>query len=147
VLQLPFLSPTPPESPIANLIIDQNQLKGEWEKNAQVSRIFVINGVVHNQSKKPRAFIKVRGLLLDKSNKQLKQMVAFCGNAIPAQDLRTKATAEMQNSMRNRDGLNGANKLIAPGASIPFTVIFFDVPDGVESFGAEVVEAQIPGAQ
>lgn len=132
------------ELPTAQLLIDQAQLQGKWEKNAQVPRIFIINGTVTNQSRKPRSFVKVRGLLLDKAGKPMKEVWAFCGNSIPLEDLRTKAPSEIQNIMRNREGEKGANKLVAPGARIPFTLVFFEVPEGVETFGAEVVEAQIP---
>lgn len=142
---LPFLFPETPESPTAQLIIDQAQLQGKWESNAQVPRIFVISGTVQNQSKKPKAFIKVRGLLLDKSGRTVKEVWAYCGNSIPLEDLRTKAPTEIQNIMRNREGQQGANKQVAAGARIPFTLVFFEVPDGVETFGAEVVEAQIAG--
>lgn len=140
---LPFLS-TAPEAPVANLVIDQGKLEGKWERNAQIPRIFIINGTVENRSKRPRAFIKVQGVLLDRDRKPLKEAVAFCGNPIPAQELRTKAPAEIHNSMKNRNGKNGMNQKVAPGASIPFTVVFFDVPEGVESFGAVVTEAMIP---
>jgi len=143
---LPFLSSAPPEAPVAGLLIDQARLEGKWEKNAQVPRIFVINGVVKNASKKPKAFVKVRGLLLDKSGKTVKDVWAFCGNPTPAEELRTKAPAEIEKVMRNREGAKGTNRQLAPEATIPFSVVFFDVPEGVESFGAEVIEAQIPGA-
>jgi predicted Zn finger-like uncharacterized protein len=141
---LPFQVEQAQESPTAHLVIDQAQLQGKWEKNAQVPRIFIINGTVMNQSKKPRSFVKVRGLLLDKSGKTVKEVWAFCGNSIPLEDLRTKAPSEIQGIMRNRQGEKGANKLLPPGARIPFTLVFFEVPEGVETFGAEVVEAQIP---
>ncbi len=141
---IPLQLEEPKESPIAQLIIDQSQLQGKWEKNTQVPRIFIINGTVINQSKKPRAFVKVRGLLLDKAGKTVKEVWAFCGNSIPIEDLRTKAPSEIQSIMRNREGEKGANKLLAPGARIPFTLVFFEIPEGVETFGAEVVEAQIP---
>ncbi len=48
--------------------------------------------------------------------------------------------------MKKRDGQNGMNRSIPPGGSVAFTVVFFDIPEGVESFGAEVVEAQIPAS-
>lgn len=141
---LPLNLEEPKEIPTAQLVIDQAQLQGKWERNAQVPRIFIINGTVTNQSKRPRSFVKVRGLLLDKAGKTLKEVWAFCGNSIPLEDLRTKAPSEIQNIMRNREGEKGANRLLAPGARIPFTLVFFEIPEGVETFGAEVVEAQIP---
>jgi predicted Zn finger-like uncharacterized protein len=141
---LPFLFPEPQEPPISKLTIDQGQLEGKWEKNAQIPRIFVITGTVHNQSKKPRSFIKVRGLLLDKNGKVVKEVWAFCGNPIPIEDLRTKAPGELEKVMHTREGQKGSNKMVPPGGKIPFTLIFFEVPDGVEAFGAEVTEAQIP---
>lgn len=141
---LPFIFPEPQEPPITKLTIDHGQLEGKWEKNAQVPRIFVITGTVQNQSKKPRSFVKVRGILLDKNGKVVKEVWAFCGNQIPIEDLRTKAPSELERVMHTREGQKGSNKLIAPGGKIPFTLVFFEVPDGVEAFGAEVTEAQIP---
>jgi hypothetical protein len=125
--------------------VDHAKLDGKWEKNAQVPRIFVINGAVQNKGKTTKAFVKVRGLLLDREGKPLKDASAFCGNPIAEQDLRTKAPAEIQNAMKRREGQKGMNRSIPSGGSVPFTIVFFDIPDGVESFGAEVVEAQVPG--
>lgn len=142
---LPFLFPQPEEPPTARLIIDQAQLQGKWEKNAQVPRIFVITGTVQNKGEKTKAFIKVRGLLLDKAGRTVKEVWAYCGNSIPLEDLRIKAPSEIQNTMRNREGQHGANKQVPAGARIPFTLVFFEVPEGVETFGAEVVEAQVLG--
>jgi predicted Zn finger-like uncharacterized protein len=142
MVSLPFLGS--PEKPVANLVIDPKGLEGKWETNAQVPRIFVIKGAVMNRSKKPRAFIRVRAMLLDRSGKTLKEAWAYCGNPIRVQDLRTKAPTEIQKQMRNRPGFQGMNQRVPPGASIPFTVVFFDVPKEVESYGAEVTEAQIP---
>ncbi len=142
---LPFLSSSPPEAPTANLEVDHAKLDGKWEKNAQVPRIFVINGVLQNVSKKPRAFVKIQGLLLDRDSKTVKEVSAFCGNPIPEQDLRTKAPAEIQEAMKKREGQKGINRNIPPGGTVPFTVVFFDIPDGVESFAVKVLEAQVPG--
>jgi predicted Zn finger-like uncharacterized protein len=138
--RLPFLSALS-ESPTDNLIIDRAQLVGKWEKNGQ---IFVMMGTVHNRSKKPRAFIKVRGMLMDKNGKTLEETWAYCGNPMQPQDLSSKDPAEIQKQMANRDGLKGENKLVAPNTSVPFTIVFFQRPEGVESFGAEVAEAVIP---
>lgn len=139
---IPFPFEERQESPVSRLNVDQGQLTGRWEKNAQIPRIFVVNGAVRNQSTKPVSFVKVRGLLLDKSGKVVREAWAFCGNTIPVEDLRTKAPNEIQELMRNREGKAGANKRVAPGGMIPFTLVFFEVPEGVEAFGVEVVEAQ-----
>ena len=138
--------PRPAEEPGKNLLVDKDRLEGAWEKNAQVPRIFVVKGSVKNQSKRPRAHIRVKAFLYDKAGKTLKEGFAYCGNPIPARDLRTKGKDEIMKFMGNRDGQKGANKLIAPGASILFSVVFFDVPKGVESFGAQIEEAAIPGS-
>lgn len=135
--KLPFLS-GPPEGPTDYLTIDEVSLQGKWEENAQGTRIFVVKGSVENGSKKSRAFIKVNAMLLDRNGKTLKEAWAYCGNIIPKKDLRTKGRDEIQKLMRKR-------KQIAPGARIPFTVVFFDVPENVERYGAVVAEAMTPG--
>jgi predicted Zn finger-like uncharacterized protein len=132
------------ESPRASMVIDRTTLSGKWDQNAFVPRIFVINGYVKNRSQRPTAFVKVKGILMGKNGKPLKETWAFCGNPITDTDVRTKRPDDLKKAMMNRDGLRGMNKRIAPGASIPFTLIFFDVPHGVESFGAEVIEASFP---
>ncbi len=132
------------EAPTANLIIDQDRLDGRWEKNAQVSRIFVVKGMVVNRSKRPRAFIKVEAILMDRSGKPVRKTWAYCGNLIPLRDLRTKGKGAIEKYMKKREGERGSNKRVLPGASIPFMAVFFDVPQGVESYGAKVVGAVIP---
>jgi len=138
--RLPFLSRLS-ESPTDNLIIDRKELVGKWEKNGQ---IFVMIGSVQNHSNKPRAFVKVQGMLLDRNGNALKETWAYCGNPIPTEDLRTKTPDEILKETRNRNGLQDMNKLVGPNTSIPFTVVFFEQPEGVESFGAKVIEATIP---
>lgn len=139
---IPSLWEEKQDSPVSKLTVDQGQLTGRWERNAQIPRIFVVNGTVRNQSNKPVSFVKVRGLLLDKSGKVVREAWAFCGNTIPLEDLRTKAPSEIQELMGNREGKAGANRRLVPGGMIPFTLVFFEVPEGVEAFGVEVVEAQ-----
>lgn len=143
--KLPLLS-GPHEEPTAYLTIDPSSLQGKWENNAQVARIFVVKGSVQNRSQKPWAYIKIQAMLLDRTGSTVRAAWAYCGNPIPVGDLRTKAPAEIQKRMRDRNGLQGMNRRIAPGASVPFIVVFFDVPQGTESFVAQVTEALIPGS-
>ena len=133
-----------PEHPMSHLMIDQKGLRAEWEKNSQLPRIFIVKGSVHNRSKKPRAFIKVRGVLLSKAKKNLKEAKAFCGNPISGKDLRTKSPSDLQKRMNNREGVQKMNTRIEPNATIPFTLVFFKVPEQADSYGVEVVEAAIP---
>ena len=133
-----------PEHPMSNLFIDQAGLRGEWERNSQLPRIFVVKGSVHNRSKKPKAFIKVRGVLLSKSKEKLEEVRVYCGNTISAKDLRTESPGDLQKRMNNRDGAQKTNTRIESNSTIPFTIVFFKVPDQADSFGVEVIEATIP---
>ncbi len=139
-----FILPTflgPPETPTSNLTV--TDLNGHFEQNVQIPKTFVIEGKIINESKKARRFIQVKGILFNNQGKPVKKQLAYCGNQISKKDLKTKSPKFIQKAMNNKSGSRGENNLVKPGASIPFTIVFFYLPKEMAEYSAEVVNSQI----
>jgi predicted Zn finger-like uncharacterized protein len=131
----------PQETMTSNLTI--SNLKAYYEQNVQVPKIYVIQGVVTNESKKSRRYIQVKGVLFDSKGKPVKQQLAYCGNLIPKADLKTKSPEFIQKAMGTISGLKGENNLVKPRSSIPFMIVFFSLPQEMTEYSVEIASSQL----
>lgn len=119
-----------PRYAVGNLI-------GYYEPNAKTGKLFVIKGTVTNQGRKKRSGIRVQASLFDRNGQPVAQKTAFAGNVLPGEDLRTLPRETIEKGMANRWGDRLANLDVVPGKSIPFMVVFFDAPEGIEEYRTE----------
>ncbi|WP_245555012.1 DUF3426 domain-containing protein [Geopsychrobacter electrodiphilus] len=121
-------------------------LQGSFITNKQEGELFVIQGVAVNDLAEARAAIQVKGVIFDKSGKQLMQKTIFCGNPISDNDLRKLSYSKMEEIMGNQFGESLANLNVTTGQSIPFTIVFRKLPKTLSEFVVEVAGSK-PAAQ
>jgi len=117
-------------------------LIGYYEPNAKAGKLFVIKGTVANQGRKKRSGIRVQASLFDRNGQPVALKTAFAGNVLPGEDLRALPRDTIEKGMANRWGDRLANLDIAPGKSIPFMVVFFDAPEGIEEYRTEARDVE-----
>jgi predicted Zn finger-like uncharacterized protein len=101
----------------------------------------VIQGEVVNNHTSPRSIITVKGVLLDAQAKPLLQQTVFCGNKLDNTALETMPFKEIEEAMNNQFGAATSNMNVAPGAKVPFTIVFRNLPNGITNINVEVVSA------
>ena len=121
-------------------------LQGSFITNRKEGELFVIRGVAINEHKEAQAAIQVKGVIYDKSGKQILQKTIFCGNPISDADLRKLSYSKMEEMMGNQFGESLANLNVTPGQSIPFTIVFHKLPKTLSEFVVEVADSK-PAAQ
>ena len=126
---------TTPRYAVGNLI-------GYYEPNATAGKLFVIKGTVTNQGRIKRSGIRVQASLFDRNGQPVAQKTAFAGNVLPGEDLRTLPPETIEKGMANRWGDRLATLDVAPGKSIPFMVVFFDAPEGIEEYRMEAQDVE-----
>lgn len=110
--------------------------------NQQEGEIFVIRGTAVNQYREARAAIQVKGVIYDKEGQALMQKTIFCGNPISDDDLRKLPYSKMEEMMGNQFGASLANLNVTSGQSIPFTIVFRNLPKSLSEFVVEIVDSK-----
>jgi hypothetical protein len=120
-------------------------IAGSSYVNGQAGQMLVIQGAAVNNHQTTRSAITVKGVLLDAKGNSLLQQTVFCGNQLDASALQSMPFAAIEEAMNNQFGEGLSNMNVATGASIPFTIVFRTLPEGVANINVEVVDSK-PGA-
>ncbi len=122
------------EKPVPN----QQSVNGRFVTNTTAGTLFVITGKVENPSKNTYKHIRVKGSLLTKGNVEAKTKIVFCGNIITEEMLKTGNIADIEKILTIKEGNHNTNEKIKPGTSIPFMVVFSNLPEKLQNFVVKV---------
>ncbi len=117
-------------------------LEGKFIQNEQVGEMFLIRGKAVNNFSEPRAAIQVKGIIFDQNGKPLLQKTVFCGNPIPDDKLQALSFEELEKIMGNQFGEGLSNMKIASKQSIPFDIVFKDLPKNLSEFSVKVTSSK-----
>ena len=115
-------------------------LAGFYETGGKTGKRYVVKGMITSQGPKKTSGIRVRAELLDKNNQTIAEKTAYAGNIIPALDSADRE--QIETAMANRFGDKLSNVDIPPGHSVPFMVVFFDPPEGIEEYRVEALKGE-----
>lgn len=120
-------------------------IDGSSYVTGKAGQMLIIQGAAVNNHKATRSAITVKGVLLDAKGKALLQQTVFCGNQLDDSALQSMPFAAIEEAMNNQFGDSLSNMNVAAGASIPFTIVFRNLPEGIANINVEVVDSK-PGA-
>lgn len=112
-------------------------LIGYYEPDAKAGTLYVIKGTITNRGSQKRSGVRVMAELFGSNRMYLGSQVVFAGNVLSGDALRTYSREAIGKEMANRWGNKLSNLDIAPGKSVPFMVVFFDAPEGIEEYRLE----------
>ncbi len=118
--------------------IDNQSLNGRYVTNESSGQLFVITGKITNESKLPLNNIEIEGTLIAKGGVVAKKKKVFCGNKIPEGQLSTSSISAINTLLLRKDGEQGANLNIKANESVPFMVVFSNLPDELENYTVTV---------
>ncbi len=130
------------ERPVQTGQITLGELKGEFIQNEQAGELFLIRGEAINNYAEARSAIQVKGVIFDPNGKPLLQKTVFCGNAIDDQKLQSLPFSELEKIMGNQFGNELSNMKIDSKQSIPFDIVFKDLPKNLSEFSVKVTSSQ-----
>lgn len=119
-------------------------ISGSSYVDGQAGQMLVIQGAAVNNYTSTRSSIVIKGTLLDAQGKALRQQTVFCGNPLDETALAKMPFSAIEEAMNNEFGDSLSNINIAAGASIPFTIVFRNLPAGIANINVEVVDSK-PG--
>jgi predicted Zn finger-like uncharacterized protein len=115
-------------------------LAGYYDTGGKAGERFVVQGVITSQGPGKTSGIRVRAELFDKNKQMIAEKTAYAGNIIPA--LNSADREMIETAMANRFGDKLSNVDIPPGHSVPFMVVFFDPPQGIEEYRVEALKGE-----
>jgi predicted Zn finger-like uncharacterized protein len=128
--------------PTQNGQITLSNLEGKFIKNEHSGDLFLIHGEAINNFSQSRAAIQVKGVIFDQNGKPLLQKTVFCGNPISLQELQTLSFVELEKIMGNQFGKDLSNMKIESKKSIPFDIVFKDLPQNLSEFSVKVTSSE-----
>lgn len=119
-------------------------VSGKFYQSTKAGNLFCIQGMVSNNYPGSRSFIRVKGSLLDEKGAAVKQRLAFAGNTFTENELKDMTLEQIKQGLDNRTGKGNINVNVKPQASVPFMIVFEDLPDNLSEFTVEAVSSS-PG--
>ena len=138
VKQIPYVSQVMKTDtrPMGEISVDN--ISSKFIDNVNHGKLFVISGTVKNEFSESHKYIKLRGSLFSTGKQLAKKVTAYAGNSISDRDLAQMGMADINKRLSNRFGDKKSNFNLKPGTSIPFMVVFSDLPESLEEFTIEV---------
>ncbi len=137
-------NPAAPPAPAGQ--IQLTGLTGSFVHNEHAGQLFVIRGQAVNDYQEARSAIAVKGVIYNREGRSLFQQTVFCGNPLDEGMLRSLPFAKIEERMNNQFGDSLSNLNVAPGKTIPFTIVFRDLPGDLAEFTVEVADSR-PGSK
>ena len=135
-----YLKKPAPETSEAKPVPNQKSVNGRFVTNSTAGTLFVITGRVENPSNIAYSHIEILGALITKGKEEAKTKNAFCGNIITEEMLKTGNISDINKFLGVKTGSHNSNVNIKPGASIPFMVVFSDLPEKLQNFTVKVTK-------
>jgi len=120
---------------------DPADLKGYFIDSEKAGKLFVVKGSITNNYPDKRSFIRVRSNILDSKGKVVKSKIAYAGNTGGDKELLSLSMVEINNRLMNKFGKDKVNTNILPNSSIPFMIIFSDLPENISEFTVESISS------
>ncbi len=117
-------------------------LEGFYREFPGGRKVFVIRGQIWNRSGATQSLIRIRGNLFDEQGRPLASKEVYCGNLLGERELASLDPKAIDARLMNEVGDGLRNVDIAPGARVPFMVVFIPAPEGVSSYNVEVTESR-----
>ncbi len=142
-ISVPFISQSAPAnvSDPGNLNIKSFDISSRFVDNDKIGKLFVITGKVKNEYTTARGSIQISGKIYTKDKALAKMETVFCGNMISDAELSKIDSAALNQRLQNKSGDNHINQKVLPGAAIPFTIVFRNLPANLEEFTTEVTSS------
>lgn len=122
------------------------ELNGYYTQNAEAGNVFVVSGRAVNNTNKARSFFQIKGTLFNKKGERLAQKEVYCGNIFSTKEITTLPKSKVEADLKNKVGGSLSNINLAPAKSVPFMIVFFDLPTDMSEFAVEVTGSQ-PAAE
>jgi predicted Zn finger-like uncharacterized protein len=116
-------------------------VSGSFVPSNKLGQLFVIRGEVVNENMRARSFILLKGSIYDGEGNRVRQKLIYAGNTFDEDQLRELSMEEIDMELKKESGQKNRNVNIQPMSSVPFMIVFENLPDNVGEFEVEAVSS------
>ncbi|BDV01361.1 hypothetical protein TDMWS_14460 [Thermodesulfomicrobium sp. WS] len=127
---------------VARIVLEN--VRQYFVNNEKEGQLFVIEGQAVNRFAEPRELIKLKAALFNAQGAAVATQEFLAGNTVSLYQLQVASRQEIETALGAKVGILTNNTNVQPGRGVPFMVVFFGVPAGVQEFGLEVIQAKTP---
>ena len=142
-IQIPYLSDflnPKPKDPQHIVKLSTLEINSKFIENTTAGRLFVVTGKVRNGYTLPCKLIRLQGKLFTKGKVLAKTEHVYAGMIISDQELTSLPLAQIKQRLETPSGQAGT--IVAnPGQSLPFMVVFSNLPADLDEFAVELVSS------
>jgi hypothetical protein len=127
--------------------MDLNSVRGFFRFNQKAGKLFIIQGVIQNNHPEDRTEILVMGKLLNAEQKVLREAVIYAGPVFTPEELKNLSIKDMQVRLGSPEGPDGSKYVVPAKGTIPFMIVFANLPPTVQEYITEIKSSEPLGAQ
>ena len=127
-----------------NRRLDIADLDGSFFPTDKIGQLYIIKGKIVNNYPQSRSHILIKGTIEDEKRNPIDRKLAYAGNIFTENELKDITIEEIEKKLKNKSGKNNSNINVASQESVPFMVIFYNLPDSISEYVVETVSSS-PG--
>jgi len=123
--------------------LEVNNVSHYYINNFEAGKALVVEGIVKNNSEKvPRGRIQVLLTLYDANEASIGKYISYCGDVLSIEELERLSQEEISSyfNQPQGDGLR-----VDPGASVPFMLVIFNLPENTGGYNVVILNAENVG--
>ncbi|KIX11514.1 zinc-ribbon domain-containing protein [Dethiosulfatarculus sandiegensis] len=127
--------------------MDLKSVRGFFRINQRSGKLFIIQGVIQNNHPEDRTDILVMGKLLNAEQKVLREAVIYAGPVFTPEELKNLSIKDMQVRLGSPEGSDGSKYVVPGKGTIPFMIVFANLPPTVQEYITEIKSSEPLGAK
>ena len=124
------------------IAINEKDVNGRFVTNEKLGALYVVSGKVKNDYDDPRSSIRVTGKIYSKGRKLELEKTVYAGNVLSDDVLGAIDQAGIDQKLQNRFGQERKNVDVKKGATVPFMIVFTNLPKNPDEYTVEVADSQ-----
>ncbi len=133
-------------SPADTVQIGLEGVGSSYLQHPEAGQLLIIRGSAANRSGETRSSLAVKGVLLDGDGKAIQQQSVYCGNPLSDSELLAMSFVQIEEAMSNQFGAGLGNLNIPPGGTLPFTIVFRNIPATMANISVEAADSRPGGS-
>lgn len=127
-----------------NRMLDIAVQDGKFVPTDKIGQLFVIKGKIINNYPQSRSYILIKATIEDDKRNPIDRKLAYAGNIFTEHELKDITVKDIEKRLKNKSGKNNSNIDVPPQESVPFMIIFYNLPDSISEYVVETVSSS-PG--
>jgi len=132
-----------PKAPVdsGNARINLEKVSARFLDTPEAGRLFIVEGQVKNAYGETVSEIKLKGLVHTKTKPNALERIVYAGTVLADEEIRGLSREVVEGLFRNPKGEGESNVNVQPGGTVPFMMVFYDLPDNLTEYTVEVISS------